>query len=176
MSFEESFLYPLILLGIGSGITIFLVPRFSDRYGKKRHELEIKKDLIVRITELDAEWHIVIGDMVYPLEDETQNAKIITKRLGELDKKASVIQSLLNLYFTNENLRHKWEYYSETHPKFFNYLSERKEGDLINLAEFLKDKKIKSLMGEKLETEIENRIGVIFEELLQIIEDSKVVR
>ena len=125
MSFEESFLYPLGLLAIGSVITMFLVPRFSDRYSKKRHELEIKKDLIVKITELDAEWHIVLADMVYPVEDNTENARILAKLEGELDKKTSVIQSLLNLYFSSESLQSKWEIYSESHPIYFAYLSER---------------------------------------------------
>ncbi len=55
MGFEESFLYPLGLLLIGSAISIFLVPRFTENYNKKRHTLEIRKDLIVKITELDAE-------------------------------------------------------------------------------------------------------------------------
>ncbi|MDH3657138.1 MAG: hypothetical protein OEM77_03280 [Nitrosopumilus sp.] len=99
MSFEESFLYPLGLLAIGSVVSMFLVPRFSDRYNKKRHELEIKKDLIVKITELDAEWHIVLGDMDYPVEDNTENARILAKQVGELEKRESVVQSVESVYF-----------------------------------------------------------------------------
>jgi len=52
MSFEESFLYPLGLLAIGSLVTMFLVPRFTNAYNKKRHETEIKHDFTVKITEL----------------------------------------------------------------------------------------------------------------------------
>ena len=173
MSFEESFAYPLGLLAIGSVVSMFLVPRFSDRYNKKRHELEIKKDLIVKITELDAEWHIVLGDMDYPVEDNTENARILAKQVGELEKRESVIQSLLNLYFSSKSLQSKWNTYSKSHPIYFNYLSERKESDLIHLADFLAEDKIKSMTGEKLADSIEGRIGVIFEELLEMIEDSK---
>jgi len=174
MGFEESFLYPLVLLLIGSVITIFLVPRFSDRYSKKRHELEIKKDLIVKITELDAEWHIVLEDMAYPVKDDTENARILAKKIGELEKRTSVIQSLLNLYFALESLQTKWEIYSESHFKYFHYLEEREESDLVELAEFLADEKIKSLTGKNLGDSIEKRINIIFEELLEMIEDSKI--
>jgi len=174
MSFEESFLYPLGLLAIGSVISMFLVPRFTENYSKKRHQLEIKKDLIVKITELDAEWHILLDDMAYPIENETENAKIITKLRGELEKKESVILSLLNLYFSNESLLSKWEIYSESHPLYYDYLYERKEDDLLELSKLLSEDKIKSRTGEKLDEAIENRIGVIFEELLEMIEDSKI--
>ena len=176
MSFEESFLYPLGLLVIGSVITMFLVPRFSDRYSKKRHELEIKKDLIVKITELDAEWHIVLEDMAYPVEDKTENARILAKLVGELEKKTSVIQSLLNLYFSNESLQKKWEIYSASHLKYYNYLSERQESDLIHLAEILTEDKIKSSTGEKLADSIEDRIGIVLKGLLEMIEDSKIIK
>ena len=174
MSFEESFLYPLGLLAIGSLISMFLVPRFSDRYSKKRHQLEIKKDLIVKITELDAEWHIVLDDMAYPLEDETENAKIITKLTGELEKKESVITSLMNLYFDNDVLHSKWGVYSESHPKYFEYLSDRKEIVLIQLSDLLESNKIKSLTGERLSESIEARIGIILKELLELVENTEI--
>ncbi|WP_316505680.1 hypothetical protein [Nitrosopumilus sp.] len=48
--------------------------------------MEIKKDLIVKITEFDAEWHIVLADLTYPVEDELENARILTKLVGELQK------------------------------------------------------------------------------------------
>ena len=174
MSFQESFLYPLGLLLIGSLLSMFLIPRFSDRYGRKRHELEIKRDLIVKITELDAEWHILLDDLTYPIEDETENAKILTQKKGELEKKESVIQSLLNLYFSNETLHSKWDTYAQSHPMYEDYLYERNEEDLNELADFLEDQKIKSLIGEKLDEEIEERIGKIFEELLELIENSRI--
>lgn len=174
MSFEESFLYPLGLLLIGSLVSMFLIPRFSDRYGKKRHELEIKRDLIVKITELDAEWHILLDDLVYPIEDETENARILTQKKGELEKKESVVQSLLNLYFSNETLHSKWDTYAQSHPMYWDYLYERKEEDLSKLGRFLEDQKIESLTGEKLDKEIEERIGKIFEELLEMIENSHI--
>ena len=75
---------------------------------------------------MDAEWHIVLDDMAYPLEDETENAKIITKLTGELEKKESVITSLMNLYFDDDALHSKWEVYSESHPKYFEYLSDKR--------------------------------------------------
>lgn len=155
---------------------MFLVPRFSDRYGKKRHELEIKKDLIIKITELDAEWHIVLEDMAYPVEDNTENARILTKQVGRLEKRTSVIMSLLNLYFSSESLHSKWKIYSESHFKYYEYLSDRQENDLIHLAEFLAEDKIKSLTGDKLADAIEDKIGIIFEELLEMVEDSKIVK
>ncbi len=174
MSFEESFLYPLGLLAIGSIISMFLVPRFSESYNKKRHQLEIKKDLIVKITELDAEWHIVLDDMAYPIEDETENARIITKLRGELEKQESVILSLLNLYFSNESLRNKWEIYSQSHPLYYDYLYERKEEKLLELSKLLTEDKIKSWTGKQLDEGIENRIGIIFEDILEMIENSKI--
>ena len=174
MSFEESFLYPLALLAIGSLISMFLIPRFSDRYGMKRHQLEIKKDLIIKITELDAEWHIVLEDTTYPLDDKTENVKIITKMIGNLEKKESVITSLMNLYYDIDVLRSKWDTYSEAHPKYFEYLSGRKEIVLIQLSDLLENNKIKSLTGEKLFESIEYSIGEILEELLELIENSEI--
>ncbi len=174
VSFEESFLYPLGLLAIGSLISMFLVPRFTDTYSKKRHELEIKKELIIKITELDAEWHYVLKDMTIPIELSPENTRFLTKLMGELEKKESVIQSLLNLYFSNESLQSKWEIYAESHPMYSDYLPKRNEEDLIRLAELLDDEKIKSMTGDKVDDGIENRIGVILEELLEMIEDSEI--
>ena len=174
MSFEESFLYPLGLLGIGSLISMFLVPRFTETYNKKRHELEIKKDLIVKITELDAEWHIVLEDLNYPVENKTENARILAKLVGELEKKESVVQSLLNLYFASESLHSKWEIYSQSHPKYYESLYQREEQDMIHLAELLKIDKIKSQTGEILAETVEEKIGIIFEELLEMIEKSEI--
>lgn len=174
MGFEESFLYPLGLLGIGSLISMFLIPRFTDSYSKKRHELEIKKDLIIKITELDAEWHIVLDDIAIPVEEKDENARTLTKILGELEKKESVIQSLLNLYFSNESLHSKWEKYSQSHPMYSDYLYKREEKDLMSLSELLADDKIKTATVEKLDETVEKRIEIIFEEILKIIEKSKI--
>ena len=112
--------------------------------------------------------------MAYPIEDETENARTLTKLRGELEKKESVIQSWLNLYFSNESLHSKWDTYSESHPLYSNYLEERKEEELDELADLLKNERIKTSKGEKLDEEIESRIGIVFEGLLEIIEESKI--
>src|SRR5688572_15919458 len=51
-TFEESFLYPLILLLVGAGVTSLLIPWFTNRWQDRRKQLEIKVDLVSKITEV----------------------------------------------------------------------------------------------------------------------------
>ena len=50
-TFEESFLYPLILLLVGAGITSLLIPWFTKRWEDRKKELEIKVDIASRMAE-----------------------------------------------------------------------------------------------------------------------------
>ena len=80
----------------------------------------------------------------------------------------------MNLYFSNEHIQSKWETYAKSHPLYSEYLPERKEDDLNKLAKLLNDDKIKSMTGDKVDEGIESSIGIIFEELLEMIEESKI--
>ncbi|WP_316505679.1 hypothetical protein [Nitrosopumilus sp.] len=72
----------------------------------------------------------------------------------------------MNLYFSNKSIYSEWEIYSDLHSRYFDYLTEGEEGYLISLADFLKESKIKSQTGVKLNEAIEHGIGEILEELL----------
>ena len=175
MSLEESLLYPLILLGIGSGITMFLVPKFTDRYSKKRHETEIKHDFIVKITELHEVWFSAITEVTEPLIDELDNEKI-DKQLTEIIRKGSVIQSLLSFYFSNESLFSVWDNYEKSLDNYFRYLSFGNEHSLTELSKSLNTDKIKSLKGIDFRNSVEDRIIILFELVLVTIENSEVIR
>src|SRR5215216_2465278 len=53
-TFEESFLYPLVLLLIGAGLTSLLIPWFTKRWEDRKKELEIKVDIASKIAEVMA--------------------------------------------------------------------------------------------------------------------------
>lgn len=170
MSFEESFLYPLGLLAIGSVITMFLVPRFSDRFNKKRHELEIKRDLIVRITEYRQEWHLHVGTLEFGADEtEYENPP---KLFSSLNTKGSVIHSLLVLYFSDERVFSNWDKFHNSLRYSYHYLANGDEKDLVKLSEVL-GTEILSKKDRDLEKSIDKGIRNLFGKLLRAIEESE---
>jgi hypothetical protein len=109
-TFVESFLYPLILLLIGAGITSILIPWFAKRSENRKKELEIKVDITSKMAE-------IIGSACFPVIFLTFRKKSISTSaekeaavdaVKKLSADAYKIQIMLASYSSETNIRVKW--------------------------------------------------------------------
>lgn len=118
MGIEDDLVYPLIILGVGAGITAVLIPRFSRKYeeAQKRidrdredykFELEIKEKILEKLTDLDSKtfnnFHKLSSETPTKESDRYYN---YGEELVRIDNQ---IRDYLVLYFnSNKKLRTLW--------------------------------------------------------------------
>jgi len=111
ISFLENFVYPGILLGIGAGITILLIPYINRIHEEKlknvdreredhRFELEIKDKLFKKLSAQNT-WAFVKYKKIQDYEDKEQTKKIISQSYNEINEEFNLISDMLLLYFGN---------------------------------------------------------------------------
>jgi len=137
MSFEENFIYPLVLLLIGGGISGGLIPLFNSIHKQKlleveherelsqkridrdredyRFEMEIKEKILDKISEEHA-WYLKkfkeLGNV-----DEDKSYELTSELLDELTFRFNKSEDLIKLYFNTNELR-------EQRSKVFKYVVE----------------------------------------------------
>jgi hypothetical protein len=142
-TFEESFLYPLILLLIGAGLSGGLVTLLSHtlemrrkvreemiqrlsrdlemEVERKRKELEIKTEVVSRMAEIIA-YHIAEGvisnlkrkDSLNEVDIDAQHEKL---KKGLVD--GNIIRSKLESYFSEADIIQKWDDYFVVLQSFY---------------------------------------------------------
>lgn len=117
-TFEESFLYPLILLLVGAGLSGLLFPFFTNRWQIHQKGLEIKIDLAGRMSQTVMGMITMIefiltsaldftGDSRKPLDD--LNKGELDKEYRKLRADGAAIWAELYSYFPNhEDIGNKW--------------------------------------------------------------------
>jgi hypothetical protein len=138
-TFEESFVYPLILLGIGAGITIgvsnLLIPKFAERSETRKKELEIKVDITSKMAE-------IMGSAIGPSFFIYLRKKIIStpaekEAVDEAVKKivtdAYKVDAMLTSYSSEEKIIKAWRDYEGVIVAFRSasslYFNENRSGD-----------------------------------------------
>jgi hypothetical protein len=110
MAWEENFLYPLILLLIGAGISGGLVTWLTNRWQNHRKELEIKTDLASKMAEamalLDSEASLQIY-LKKKLSVEEQNTARQNFKKWFVEMKS--IHSKLEAYFPDTGITKLWD-------------------------------------------------------------------
>jgi hypothetical protein len=123
-TFEESFLYPLILLLVGAGVSGLLVAWLTNRWQDRRREREIEVEHRRKELEIKVDIASKISEAI-AYQDANSIASTISKKEtltpGEKDayyentKKwyidVSIISSKLESYFSDSDIRKRWENY-----------------------------------------------------------------
>jgi hypothetical protein len=144
-TFEESFLYPLVLLLIGAGVSGLLVARLTTRWQDHRKKLEIKVDIASKMSELIAD---MMSDTVLYSYREYQTIDVTEDKVWQESRKklvidANIIRSKLESYFSGADIKHRWEDYFSVLQSFetfsrYLFLVEKptadKEGILKNIV------------------------------------------
>jgi hypothetical protein len=157
-TFDESFLYPLILLLVGGGISVglgtWLTHWLENRREKRetevenhRKELEIKVELATRMGEVSANTlgeALIAADIAKEEYSEADWGKMyenITKWLGE----ANIIRSKLQSYYEDAGLAKAWFTYWSTVNLYYqasiNYFQKRSRSkeDLKGQLKLIRD-------------------------------------
>jgi len=120
MAVEEDLLYPLIILGLGTLITVILVPKFSAKYQEKqkdldrnredrRFELEIKKELLTEIGKVHQTQIVPLWGGKTAVEEMSKIPKAeITAALNEIIKEGLHVERLINLYYGDDKIEEYW--------------------------------------------------------------------
>jgi hypothetical protein len=124
-TFEEGFLYPLILLIIGALISGVLVAKLTNRWENNKKKLDIKVDIVSKmdetITHQIGNAVLLVSQKKVSLGENAQNA-----HLENMHKwytlEAKGIESKLGNYFPETNLKDRWNSYAHTLISFGNAL------------------------------------------------------
>lgn len=112
MTLPEFLAHPFVLLIVGIVISSILVPVFSKRWQDRKKKLEIKIELITKISEVTASWELDTRAMVNlkerPLE-RNPNWRV----------KGSSITAILYAYFPTEQIYQKWKVYFNIIDQFW---------------------------------------------------------
>jgi len=100
----------------------------------------------------------------------------LDRQIIKLFGNTSVIDSLLVFYFSNDSLFSNWEKLHKSHQKYYDYLAWNQEFVLDDLSKILGTDRIKSLKGSDFRQSVESRISNLFSDVLESIEDSKMIR
>ena len=103
MSVVEGVVYPLIVLGVGTALSIWLVPKFTNSYARKRHHIEIKHDLITQITEHRSKALSIVDAYQQMNDADIEAYSFISEYLHKFDEKTNLCESSLNFYFDVES-------------------------------------------------------------------------
>ena len=141
---QWEFVYQLILLGIGAGITVILVPIFTNRYQNKQIEINrIREDLKL---ELQTQHFLVdkvsrflsSGYARFAEQDIVLNEKkpVVTHQdLLNFFENGSAVSSLMKLYYENTDVFEVWMTRREITVKMILYLiksEEQERDDILN--------------------------------------------
>lgn len=113
MSFEESFLYPLILLGIASGVSYALGTKLTQKYQKQQKQrdidredlhrsIQIKDDLIRQFSDTTVEFEQMIL-VIQLFEIKKGSILDIITEFNTLQLHTTKLMLLIKLYFGDEN-------------------------------------------------------------------------
>lgn len=148
MAWEEDFVYPLILLFVGGVISVGLGTLLTNWWQNRRKELEVKVDLVSKITE-------VFGSLSAKVVVSTERRKPISnideaveKFLGDGD----IVHSLLRSYYsseagiTNRCITNRWYGFASAYFAFADvtslyFVKDRKEDEKKSLECHLNDVK-----------------------------------
>ena len=136
MSLEENLLYPLFLLGVGTGITYVLGHTLTKRYQNRqkeldrlredrKHELEIKQFLIQRIAENMVKAIIMI--VGYKQSYKGQKVKPTLDEFKDHYRNALIDRCLIELYYPESEILKIWEKNFDTNLTLINFIAEADE-------------------------------------------------
>lgn len=104
MSISEFLAHPFLLLVVGAIISSILVPIFSKRWQNRQKKLEIKIDLITKISEVVASWELDTRALINrkdPPIERNPNWRV----------KGASITAILYAYFPTQPIYEKWKIY-----------------------------------------------------------------
>jgi len=112
-TFEESFLYPLVLLLIGAGVSGVLVGWLTNRWQDRRKEREFEVDIASKMTEIKS---YIIGEAASlsrkrkdTLTADDKDARYEKENKWFVD--INIIRSKLESYFPETGIKERWDDY-----------------------------------------------------------------
>ena len=114
-TFEETFLYPLVLLLVGAGVSGVLVAWLTNMWQNHRKELEIKADIVSKMAEINGS---ALGQsFFFYLRDKTIPTPAEKEAVDEAVKKivtdAYKVDALLTSYSFEKKIIKAWRAYEE---------------------------------------------------------------
>lgn len=141
MTLSEFLAHPFLLLIVGAIISSILVPTFSKKWQDRKKKLEIKIDLMTKISEVVASWEIDTRALVR-LEHPP------TERNPEWRVKGSSITAILFAYFPSEPIYEKWKVYFNIIDQYWWFSNTVFHGEMKE--EYKKDiDMFQNFLGEK---------------------------
>jgi hypothetical protein len=120
-TFEEGFLYPLILLIIGALISGVLVAKLTNRWENNKKKLDIKVDIVSKmdetITHQIGNAVLLVSQKKVNLSENEQNANLENMHKW-YTLEAKRVESKLSTYFPETNLTDRWNSYAHTLMSF----------------------------------------------------------
>jgi hypothetical protein len=107
MAWMEDFLYPLILLLIGAGVTSLLLPWFTKRWEDRKKELEIKVDIVSKMAEVRANV-LAEASIVIEFRKEKVETEKVYENLRKWYGEVNIIRSKLQSYYGDTELATTW--------------------------------------------------------------------
>ena len=154
MSFEENFLYPLILILIAGLITGILIPTYNRMTEKRqkaleilRHEkqleldikredhqkeLEIKSEIVKKISEI----HATAVVSVYGMLKEKPIRQLVNETYLNWFREKNVTTSQMEAYFGKSEISDKWDKFSDALGKFWGIFHIILTGDTFHEKDF----------------------------------------
>jgi hypothetical protein len=112
VTLEEVLVHPLFLLLIGAGVTSLLIPWFTKRWENRKKELEIKMDIVSKMTEIITYQR---ATALHAMQRKNKITDAEKEAYIEKSKKwyveSSLIGSKLQTYFPELEIRILWEDY-----------------------------------------------------------------
>src|SRR5687768_13752561 len=107
VTLEEILVHPITLLLIGAGVTSLLIPWFTKRWEDRKKELEIKVDIVSKMTEVRANVLAEASIEIELLKEDVEKEKVyenLRKWYGEVN----IIRSKLQSYYGDTELAKTW--------------------------------------------------------------------
>lgn len=138
MALSEFLSHPFVLLIAGAIISSILVPLFSKRWQDRKKKLEIKIELITKISEVVASWELdtrALVNLKKPPIERNPNWRV----------KGSSITAILFAYFPTQPIYEKWKVYFNildqywwfSYTVFHGQIKDEQKGDLTMFQNFL---------------------------------------
>jgi hypothetical protein len=110
-TFEESFLYPLVLLLIGAGVSGVMVAWLTNRWQNRRKELEIKVDIASKMAEAVAYYLANALILTYREKFTAADEVAYYESMRKWYIDVNIISSKLASYFPQTDIRDRWVNY-----------------------------------------------------------------
>ena len=119
-AFEESFLYPLILLLIGAGVSGVIVSWLTNRWHNHRKALESKVDIVSKMSEAIGHHMANVSTASEVMKTSSRQVEgAFYENLNKLFVDSAIIESNIESYFPGKDVKGKWISYVNVLMSFY---------------------------------------------------------